>query len=147
MSKGKSIGCGCLIIFLYLVLLLMCRLKSPESYVMGMVPMVVVVLLLARKEPGWMKGLVAVLFPVVGYYVLYHNDIPGPLEAYNMDRPVDVLSHFHNSWRYYWVMEYLDRVAWRWGIVSVIFIILRKVFLLAKRLWVFCRNKWIIRKN
>lgn len=80
-----------------------------------------------------MKGLVAVLFPVVGYYVLYHNDIPGPLEAYNMDRPVDVLSHFHDSWRYYWVMEYLDRVAWRWCIVSVIFIILRKVFFLARR--------------
>ena len=32
-----------------------------------------------------------------------------------------------------WVMEYLDRVAWRWGIVSVIFIILRKVFFLARR--------------
>ena len=31
-----------------------------------------------------------------------------------------------------WVMEYLDRVAWRWGIVSVIFIILRKVFFLAR---------------
>ena len=32
-----------------------------------------------------------------------------------------------------WVMEYLDRGAWRWGIVSVIFIILRKVFFLARR--------------
>ena len=30
-------------------------------------------------------------------------------------------------------MEYLDRGAWRWGIVSVIFIILRKVFFLARR--------------
>ena len=59
--------------------------------------------------------------------------IPGPLEAYNMDKPVKVLSHFHDSWRYYWVMEYLDRGAWRWGIVSVIFIILRKVFFLARR--------------
>lgn len=50
-----------------------------------------------------------------------------------MDKPVKVLSHFHDSWRYYWVMEYLDRGAWRWGIVSVIFIILRKVFFLARR--------------
>lgn len=147
MSKGKSIGCGCLIIFLYLVLLLMCRLKSPESYVMGMVPMVVVVLLLARKVPGWMKGLVAVLFPVVGYYVLYHNDIPGPLEAYNMDRPVDVLSHFHNSWRYYWVMEYLDRVVWRWCIASVVIIILHKAYYRAKRLWSICRSSGIIRNK
>ena len=38
----------------------------------------------------------------------------GPVEAYNMDKPVKVLSHFHDSWRYYWVMEYLDRGAWRW---------------------------------
>ena len=29
-------------------------------------------------------------------------------------------------------MEYLDRGAWRWGIVSVIFIILRKVFFFAR---------------
>ena len=57
----------------------------------------------------------------------------GPVEAYNMDKPVKVLSHFHDSWRYYWVMEYLDRVVWRWGVVSVIFIILRKVFFLARR--------------
>ena len=147
MSKGKSIGCGCLIIFLYLVLLLMCRLKSPESYVMGMVPMVVVVLLLARKVPGWMKGLVAVLLPMVGCYVLYHNDIPGPLEAYNMDRPVDVLSHFHNSWRYYWVMEYLDRVVWRWCIASVVIIILHKAYYRAKRLWSICRSSEIIRNK
>ena len=63
MSKGKIVGCGCLIIVIYLVLLMMCRLQSPESY----------------------------------------------------------------------VMEYLDRGAWRWGIVSVIFIILRKVFFLARR--------------
>lgn len=97
MSKGKSIGCGCLIIFLYLVLLLMCRLKSPESYVMEMIPPVVVVLLLVWKESAWMKGFVAVLLPMVGYYVLYHNDISGPLEAYNMDKPVKVPSHFHDS--------------------------------------------------
>lgn len=57
----------------------------------------------------------------------------GPVVAYNKDKPVNVLSHFHDSWRYYWVMEYLDRVVWRWGIVSVIFIILRKVFFLARR--------------
>ncbi len=30
-------------------------------------------------------------------------------------------------------MEYLDRVVWRWGVVSVIFIILRNVFFLARR--------------
>lgn len=107
MSKGKIVGCGCLIIVIYLVLLVMCRLQSPESYVMGMIPPLVVVLLLVWKEPAWMKGLVAVLLPVVGYYLLYHNDIPGPLEAYNMDKPVSVLSRFHDSWRYYWVMEYL----------------------------------------
>ena len=141
MRKGKRVGCGCLIIFLYLVLFMVCRFQSPESYVLGMVPMVVIVLLLVRKEPGWMKGLVAVLFPVVGYYVLYHNDIPGPLEAYNMDRPVDVLSLFHNSWRYYWVMEYLDRVVWRWCIASVVIIILHKVYYRAKRLWSICRRK------
>ena len=108
---------------------------------------VVVVLLLIWRESGWMKGLVVVLLPVVGYYVLYHNDIPGPLEAYNMDRPVDVLSHFHNSWRYYWVMEYLDRVVWRWCIASVVIIILHKAYYRAKRLWSICRSSGIIRNK
>ena len=133
MSKGKIVGCGCLIIVIYLVLFFMCRSQSPESYVMEMIPPVVVVLLLVWKESAWMKGLVVVLFPMVGYYVLCYNNIPGPLEAYNMDKPVKVLSHFHDSWRYYWVMEYLDRVVWRWGVVSVIFVFLRKVFFLARR--------------
>lgn len=102
---------------------------------MGMIPPVVVVLLLAWKEPAWVKGLVAVLLPVVGCYVLYHNDIPGPLEAYNMDKPVNVLSHFHDSWRYYWVMEYLDRVVWRWGIISVVIIVICKACLKVKQRW------------
>ena len=65
MSKGKSIGCGRLMIVIYLVLFLMCRLQSPESYVMEMIPPVVVVLLLVWRESGWMKGLVAVLLPVI----------------------------------------------------------------------------------
>ena len=65
MSKGKIVGCGCLIIVIYLVLLMMCRLQSPESYVMEMIPPVVVVLLLIWRESGWMKGLVAVLLPVI----------------------------------------------------------------------------------
>ena len=97
MSKGKIVGCGCLIIVIYLVLLMMCRLQSPESYVMEMIPPVVAVLLLIWRESAWMKGLVVLLLPMVGYYVLCHNDIPGPLEAYNMDKPVKVLSHFHDS--------------------------------------------------
>ena len=123
MSKGELVR---LIIVICLVLFFLCRIQSPESYLMGMVPPIGIVLWLGWKEPSWMKGLVVALLAIVGYYVLYHNDIPGPLEAFNMDRPVKVLSHFHNSWRYYWVMEYLDRVAWRWGIISVAFIILRK---------------------
>lgn len=135
MSKGKVVGCGCLIIVIYLVLLMMCRLQSPESYVMEMIPLVVVVLLFVWKEPAWVKGLVVVLFPMVGYYVLCHNDIPGPLEAYNMDKPVSVLSHFHDSWRYYWVMEYLDRVVWRWGIISVVIIVICKACLKVKQRW------------
>ena len=65
----------------------------------------------------------------------------GTVEAYNIDKPVKVLSHFHDSWRYYWVMEYLDRVVWRWGVVSVIFVFLHKAFLLTKRLWLICGNR------
>ena len=65
MSKGKIVGCGCLMIVIYLVLFLMCRLQSPESYVMEMIPPVVVVLLLVWKESAWMKGLVVVLLPVI----------------------------------------------------------------------------------
>lgn len=135
MSKGKIVGCGCLIIVIYLVLFFMCRSQSPESYVMEMIPPVVVVLLLVWKESAWMKGLVVVLFPMVGYYVLCYNNIPGPLEAYNMDKPVNVLSHFHDSWRYYWVMEYLDRVVWRWGIISVVIIVICKACLKVKQRW------------
>lgn len=148
MEKKIIIGClWVVVIVIYLFLLLISTLYAPMSLFLWTLPPIVFVLLLLKGKPFWVKSTVIGSLLLIGVDTLFDNDIIGPMEFMIRDRPINTPGQFYYSWRYYWVMMYFYIVAWRWGSVSVIFIILRKVFLLAKRLWVFCRNKWIIRKN
>lgn len=148
MEKKIIIGClWVVVIVIYLFLLLISTLYAPMSLFLWTLPPIVVVMLLLKRKPLWVKSTVIGSLLLIGVDTLFDNDIIGPMEFMIRDRPINTPGQFYYSWRYYWVMMYFYIVAWRWGSVSVIFIILRKVFLLAKRLWVFCRNKWIIRKT
>ena len=148
MEKKIIIGClWVVVIAIYLFLLLISTLYAPMSLFLWTLPPIVVVILLLKRKPLWVTCFIVGLLLTIGGYTLFNNDIIGPMEFMIRDRPINTPGQFYYSWRYYWVMMYFYIVAWRWGSVSVIFIILRKVFLLAKRLWIFCRNKWIIRKT
>lgn len=59
--------------------------------------------------------MVTLYFIAVAVYVLFHNDIMGPMQFEISDRPFDVPAQFHRSWRYYWCMAYMHEVAWLWG--------------------------------
>ena len=130
-SKGEKGLIGCLAILIYAGLFLICPINSPEFMLMSMLPPIVVVLLLLQHTPRWVKVVVLLVLFAVGIYELFYNDIKGPLEFFNIDRPVSAYDNFHGSWRYYWIMCYLNGVAWKWGLSSVF-------FLLCYKIW----NKW-----
>ena len=130
MEKNK--GClwagVCLGVLAYLVLVVLSVLHLPMSLFLRMLPPIVVVGLLLRKTPTWVKGVVGAWLVVVAVYVLFNNDILGPIGFAIRDRPIDTPAQFYHSWRYFWTMCYLYEVSWTWGVPSMIFLIGYKVW-------------------
>ena len=126
---------GCIwavVIVVYLFLLVISVFHVPMSLFLRMLPPIVVVVLLSRGKPFWVKSIVLCFSLLTSVFTLFYNDILGPIGFMIRDRPIDVPAQFYHSWRYYWVMCYLYEVFWRWGIPSVI-------FLLGYTIW----NKWL----
>ncbi len=98
----------------------------PMHLILCMLPPIVVVGLLLRETPAWVKCVVAVWLFIAGVYVLYFNDIIGPMNFMIHDSPFDIPAQFNNSWRYFWVMAYLKQLSWTWGVPSVFFLICYK---------------------
>ena len=88
-----------------------------------MLPPIAIVGLMLRKTPTWVKVIVGVWLVVVAVFVLFNNSIYGPLMFAIHDRPVDIPAQFLHSWRFYWMLNYLNELFWDWGIMSVIFLI------------------------
>lgn len=87
----------------------------------SLMPMTAVILMLRRK-PLWMWGVVALIFLTIGVYYVFHNDIKGPMEFMICDRPIDVPAQWHHCYRFFWtgiVVETVTNIA---GFVSVIFL-------------------------
>lgn len=115
---GISIG-----IWIYLFLLVISIFYVPMSLFLRMLPPLVVVGLLLRNTPLWVKCVVGGWLVVMGIYVLFNNDIIGPMTFRICDRPFDMPAQFYYSWRYFWVMAYLLELSWVWGIPSFIFLL------------------------
>ena len=114
---------GCLVLVivgLYMILLMFSGLHVPTNILLRTIPPFVIVGVLLWKSPRWTMAVVALYFIAVAVYVLFHNDIMGPMQFEISDRPFDVPAQFHRSWRYYWCMAYMHEVAWLWGIPSII---------------------------
>lgn len=120
---GISIG-----IWIYLFLLVISIFHVPMSMFLRILPPLVVVGLLLRNTPLWVKCAVGGWLVMMGIYVLFNNDIIGPMTFRICDRPFDMPAQFYYSWRYFWVMAYLLELSWVWGIPSFI-------FLLGYRIW------------
>ena len=118
---------GCTIIFVYLILLVLSIIYIPLFFLLLMLPPITIVGLMLRRTPTWVKVIVGVWLVVVAVFVLFNNSIYGPLMFAIHDRPVDIPAQFLHSWRFYWIMSYLNELLWDWGITSIIFLICYKI--------------------
>ena len=118
---------GCTIIFFYLILLVLSIIYIPMFFLLLMFPPIAIVGLMLRRTPTWVKVIVGVWLIVVAVFVLFNNSIYGPLMFAIHDRPVDIPAQFLHSWRFYWIMSYLNELSWDWGITSIIFLICYKI--------------------
>ena len=114
------------IVLIYLGLIMLSIFHVPMSMLLRMLPPFVLVGLLLRQTPTWVKVTVTVLLVIVGVYVLFDNDIMGPIEFSICDRPFDMPAQFYYSWRLYWLMAYLCDVSWIWGIPSCLIVLCYK---------------------
>ena len=117
------IGIGILV---YLFLLGISIFYLPMSLFLRMLPPIVVVGLLLRETPWWVKCVIAGWLLIAGIYVLFFNDIIGPLTFAISDRPINVPAQFYYSWRYFWVMAYLLQLSWTWGLPAIFFLVCYK---------------------
>ena len=83
--------------------------------------------LLLRKTLIWVKDVELVLLVISGIYLLFYNDIIGPMAFQIRDRPIDMPAQFYHSWRYFWVVAYLYEVSWTWGFLAVPFLLGYKI--------------------
>ena len=112
---------------IYLILLVLSIIYIPMFFLLLMLPPITIVGLMLRRTPTWVKVIVGVWLIVVAVFVLFNNSIYGPLMFAIHDRPVDIPAQFLHSWRFYWIMSYLNELFWDWGIASIIFLICYKI--------------------
>lgn len=93
-----------------------------------MLPPITIVGLMLRRTPTWVKIVVGGWLVVVAVFVLFNNSIYGPLMFAIHDRPVDIPAQFLHSWRFYWMLNYLNELLWDWGITSIIFLICYRIY-------------------
>jgi hypothetical protein len=111
------------IVLIYLMLVVFFYFHAPMLLLLRMLPPLVIVGLLLRHTPKWVKIVVGMMLVVACVYVLFNNDIKGPMEFALSDRPFDMPAQFHHSWRYFWLVVYLHEVSWMWGITSSLFLL------------------------
>ena len=87
----------------------------------SLMPMTAVILMLRRK-PLWMWGVVALIFLTIGVYYVFNNDIVGPTEFRIRDRPIDTPAQWHHCYRFFWTGIVVETVSQFAGMISVIVI-------------------------
>ena len=123
---NKKVKRTCLwgvVILVYIFLYLISFLHVPMSLFLRMLPPIVIIGLLTRGKPLWVKGVVSCTLVIAGVYTLFYNDILGPIGFMIRDMPIDMPAQFYYSWRYFWVMAYLLELSWVWGIPSFVFLL------------------------
>ena len=118
---------GCTVILVYLILLVLSIIYIPMFFLLLMVPPIAIVGLMLRRTSTWVKVIVGVWLVAMAVFILFNNSIYGPIMFAIHDRPVDIPAQFLHSWRFYWIMSYLNELFWDWGIMSVIFLICYKI--------------------
>lgn len=116
--------CGAIVVgCIYLAFLFLFALFWQPVFCLmsSLLPMTAVILMLRRK-PLWMWGVVALIFLTIGVYYVFHNDIKGPMEFMICDRPIDVPAQWYHCYRFFWTGFVVETVTHMAGFVSVLFL-------------------------
>ena len=124
--KGSLVVLGCsLYLFLWNYAFMRCQ---PLSILMFVLVTVWAIYTSAKGTPKILKVIIAALFLGIGIYMVFHNDIDGPLIFSIIDRPIDRPSQWLHCYRFYWTGMILHMTVWEASFFSFLLLGGYKVF-------------------
>lgn len=116
--KGSLVVLGCsLYLFLWNYAFMQCQ---PLSILMFVLVTVWAIYTSAKGTPKILKVIIAALFLGIGIYMVFHNDIDGPLIFSIIDRPIDRPSQWLHCYRFYWTGMILHMTVWDASFLSLL---------------------------
>lgn len=116
--KGSLVVLGCsLYLFLWNYAFMRCQ---PLSILMFVLVTVWAIYTSAKGTPKILKVIIAALFLGIGIYMVFHNDIDGPLIFSIIDRPIDRPSQWLHCYRFYWTGMILYMTVWDASFLSLL---------------------------
>lgn len=116
--KGSLVVLGCsLYLFLWNYAFMRCQ---PLSILMFILVIVWAIYTSAKGTPKILKVIIAALFLGIGIYMVFHNDIDGPLIFSIIDRPIDRPSQWLHCYRFYWTGMILYMTVWDASFLSLL---------------------------
>lgn len=116
--KGSLVVLGCsLYLFLWNYAFMRCQ---PLSILMFILVIVWAIYTSAKGTPKILKVIIAALFLGIGIYMVFHNDIDGPLIFSIIDRPIDRPSQWLHCYRFYWTGMILHMTVWDASFLSLL---------------------------
>lgn len=124
--KGSLVVLGySLYLFLWNYAFMQCQ---PLSILMFVLVTVWAIYTSAKGTPKILKVIIAALFLGIGIYMVFHNDIDGPLIFSIIDRPIDRPSQWLHCYRFYWTGMILHMTVWEASFFSFLLLGGYKVF-------------------
>lgn len=116
--KGSLVVLGCsLYLFLWNYAFMRCQ---PLSILLFILVIVWAIYTSAKGTPKILKVIIAALFLGIGIYMVFHNDIDGPLIFSIIDRPIDRPSQWLHCYRFYWTGMILYMTVWDASFLSLL---------------------------
>lgn len=95
---------------------------QPAFCLMSSLMPITAVILMLRRKPLWVWGVVALIFLTIGVYYVFNNNIVGPMDFRIRDRPIDTPAQWYHCYRFYWCGVVAETVSQFAGFVSIIVI-------------------------
>ena len=112
---------------------------QPYFCLMSCVLSVGATVLMLRKKPLWVWGVITAIFLIIGVWYVFNNDIIGPIEFMIRDRPIDTPAQWYHCYRFYWMGVVIETVTNIAGVVSVLLMLALQLFPKVK---CFSRDIW-----
>ena len=115
--------------FYFLIWNIFAFVCQPLFVLLSILLPIVVVLILLKDSLLSIKLLVLSIFVGATIFIVFHNDIDGPLTFMRCDRPIDTPSHWFRCWRFFWFGNILHLSVWLASLLSLIPIVAYKIWL------------------